>query len=483
VRDAPSAQVRCALSLAPKSEAEADRFVVLGADKSSRSVDVVGVADFVDDGPQRFDVSLGPCESADRRFKFGFSMIVASGWNEDYPYPQVTSITPAVSAMIGEAVTLTGKHLHHETQVCVNGLDVSEKPTFRVSLAAPSENGLLVQREIELKSDHAILWFETVTGSKYRYAAKSSCAPMNIAQPSRRRQGADTLASTAEVEPRAAGNASATNGTVSRNRNQTGVVLKSGTLTIGNVQFNYTELAPVPTGFFPSQLSVAQLNVSEDITLYLDYVQRYNFSFLPEDGIITFITPVSFNLEEHYAPILLRDQEGAQTTELLRLFYTEKCPQTGWYGSGFECSPCPENAKCPGGKRVWPNPGYWNRGEWDGVIVECVPPADRCVGVDPTASPPLPLITDTCDDNTDQATCYVRHSQEQIFLSGGILANNGCGFHFAGLHCDKCTPGYFAQKGGRFCSKCDPQLKNYMCGLVSSCSPRPICGAARDMLR
>jgi hypothetical protein len=258
--------------------------------------------------------------------------------------------------------------------------------------------------------------------------------------------------------------------------------LKSGSLTIDDVQFNYTELAPVPTGFFPSQRSVARLNVSKDITLHLDYVQKYNFS-VHEDGAISFITPASFETNEHYTPITVRDTLGAQTTERSRLYYSEKCPQEGWYGSGFECSLCPENAICPGGKRVWPNPGYWNRGEWDGVIVECVPPADRCVGVDPTASPPLPLITDTCDDETDQATCYVRQTQEQIFLSGGILANNGCGLNFAGLQCDKCAPGYFAQKGGRFCSKCDPQLKNYMCDLVSSCSPRPISGAARDMLR
>jgi hypothetical protein len=77
----------------------------------------------------------------------------------------------------------------------------------------------------------------------------------------------------------------------------------------------------------------------------------------------------SYLIGGHYVPITVRDREGtlfptrrsgvcaigamgvcrceawptagAQTTELTRLYYTDKCPQDGWYGSGLDCSPCP----------------------------------------------------------------------------------------------------------------------------------------------
>jgi hypothetical protein len=96
------AQVKCALSLAPTAEAQADPFVLLGNGQRTRSgcgpgsplpfaartrspprpylaracgryctvvaglcstVEVVGVKDLVDDGAQRFGVSVGPCTS------------------------------------------------------------------------------------------------------------------------------------------------------------------------------------------------------------------------------------------------------------------------------------------------------------------------------------------------------------------------------------------------------------------------------------
>ncbi len=38
------------------------------------------------------------CGAEDRRFHFDFSVVVASGWNDDYPYPQVKVIEPPVRA-------------------------------------------------------------------------------------------------------------------------------------------------------------------------------------------------------------------------------------------------------------------------------------------------------------------------------------------------------------------------------------------------
>ncbi|GAB5367195.1 hypothetical protein AAMO2058_001208800 [Amorphochlora amoebiformis] len=57
------------------------------------------------------------------------------------------------------------------------------------------------------------------------------------------------------------------------------------------------------------------------------------------------------------------------------------------YGSGDSCSPCPSNAYCPGGERVWPREGYWTASETAGTVIECPPdPLLRCIGWDVSES-------------------------------------------------------------------------------------------------
>lgn len=63
------------------------------------------------------------------------------------------------------------------------------------------------------------------------------------------------------------------------------------------------------------------------------------------------------------------------------LYYTDDCPIKGSYGRGTDCHPCPTGATCPGGYRVWPNPGWWNSGEHSPNVQRCSPPAEeRCLG-------------------------------------------------------------------------------------------------------
>ena len=108
------------------------------------------------------------------------------------------------------------------------------------------------------------------------------------------------------------------------------------------------------------------------------------------------------------------------------LLYVKQCPgsvigdacisptaQSCFFGSGEDCMPCPVGAVCPGklpfvhcsifllpspfvvadtrllllcvlasgGKRAWPLPGYWSRGENSTTVLECAPPrARRCQG-------------------------------------------------------------------------------------------------------
>jgi hypothetical protein len=58
------------------------------------------------------------------------------------------------------------------------------------------------------------------------------------------------------------------------------------------------------------------------------------------------------------------------------------CP----FGEGESCSPCPPGALCPGGFRMWPQPGFFATSEAAGVVQACAPPSeDRCVGWDVSA--------------------------------------------------------------------------------------------------
>jgi surface protein len=52
------------------------------------------------------------------------------------------------------------------------------------------------------------------------------------------------------------------------------------------------------------------------------------------------------------------------------------------YGEGGSCQCCPENARCPGGARMWPARGYWAKNESSTLAEICDPPRlKRCLGM------------------------------------------------------------------------------------------------------
>eukprot|EP00949_MAST-11_sp_MAST-11-sp1_P002443 g2443.t1 len=88
------------------------------------------------------------------------------------------------------------------------------------------------------------------------------------------------------------------------------------------------------------------------------------------------------------------------------------------FGTGEACRACPANAKCPGGKRAWTKPGYWNVDPTSPVVMECKPPKEiRCLGYNST---------------TELAEC-------------------GKGYH--GYACASCSKGYFMTDTGA-CNQC-----------------------------
>ncbi len=73
-----------------------------------------------------------------------------------------------------------------------------------------------------------------------------------------------------------------------------------------------------------SQVQFAQLNVTENETLYVDFVQRFNYSNLA-NGSISFIAPESQERND-YAQILVSDKNLAETGAHGKLYYSEKVP-------------------------------------------------------------------------------------------------------------------------------------------------------------
>jgi hypothetical protein len=173
---APTAEVRCALQSSRASEATTDAELVLPPGRMNQTVAVSGVPDILDDGPQQFAISVGPCKSIDARFNFdGVRERVVSGWNEDHGFPLVEEIEPTQSAMLGESITIHGRNLNPQTSVCVNGIYVSGRPDHRVSLTIMSPSGDTTAFEVTLRNPAAVQWFQNVSGTEYRPYAPRAC--------------------------------------------------------------------------------------------------------------------------------------------------------------------------------------------------------------------------------------------------------------------------------------------------------------------
>ena len=133
-----------------------------------------------------------------------------------------------------------------------------------------------------------------------------------------------------------------------------------------------------------------------------------------EIGIIFELPPVD---NKGYVDLAVENFGGTSFEVDFLLFVTDECPDAGTYGVAPNCLPCPEGAECPGGNRVWAEPGYWNEGESSGFVLACDPP-ERCAGRG--ENPILP------------ATCVSPNS---------------------GYQCNQCIEGYQRSPGG-LCVEC-----------------------------
>ncbi len=79
---APNSEVRCSVKCSPASACgtkDGEGKVVLGPGKRVGTTTVYGVVDYQDDGTEKIFVSIGPCNSTDRRFAINFDS-TSSSW-------------------------------------------------------------------------------------------------------------------------------------------------------------------------------------------------------------------------------------------------------------------------------------------------------------------------------------------------------------------------------------------------------------------
>jgi hypothetical protein len=96
-----------------------------------------------------------------------------------------------------------------------------------------------------------------------------------------------------------------------------------------------------------------------------------NLSVVSTAGARLYTPPLNLSL---YQNVSLVSPDGGWGFAQDAMFYTDDCPfegectgdhdrecadaVAGWYGLGLNCRPCFEGGICPGGNRVWPQPGW-----------------------------------------------------------------------------------------------------------------------------
>jgi hypothetical protein len=145
-------------------------------------------------------------------------------------------------------------------------------------------------------------------------------------------------------------------------------------------------------------------------------------------SMVDTVTGGAFHAQMFYTELCHDSQAWPDPTtepELCLSFDPEVASQCA-FGFGASCQDCPRHARCPGGNRAWPMPGFWNEDESSLEVIRCaVPSLERC-----------PLGFDT-----KNLTCT-------------------CGEGYAGYACRECAPGYFQARDLR-CAKCPETVSTY----------------------
>ena len=96
---------------------------------------------------------------------------------------------------------------------------------------------------------------------------------------------------------------------------------------------------------FPSRMLLGSVDIGGNMTIYRELIQPYNYSQV-STSLITFLAPFKTDAKSEYVDVRVLNPDGADVKTRLKLYYSEKCPKIGDYGSGLNCRPCPTGGIC-----------------------------------------------------------------------------------------------------------------------------------------
>ncbi len=383
----PKEDVSCRVTVHPAAAAWAntgklDFTPQAGLDQIEASLTLTGQPDWKPDGDVAYTVRLGPCTSADPRFHgIGFPQQPAVTSirlvNYDVSFPLVTAVVPSAVHTSGHSVTVRGTNFGPDALVffCGSVLGHSSVPGKWVWVHNNATGSDLPIRRAQL----ALLRHVVVGGDN------------------------------------------------------------SDSITIDELGMNSTLCdAMGQEGFELSNCTGGVLDFEPDADPELSALLRVRYV---NDSVFTFVTPclskvvllprmpaacrglpvsdvcaVLQPIEGGFAqvvmampdrrrrsPITIDAERGLIPLELMRgsiVSLISRCDKEGFALIGDKCQPCPSGGSCPGtrlqavgrqcqslaqacwtagGGRVWPNKGFWNRGEMSGFVSRCHPSL-RCLG-------------------------------------------------------------------------------------------------------
>eukprot|EP00700_Malawimonas_jakobiformis_P002070 EC723152.1.p1 GENE.EC723152.1~~EC723152.1.p1 ORF type:complete len:168 (+),score=21.99 EC723152.1:54-557(+) len=106
-------------------------------------------------------------------------------------------------------------------------------------------------------------------------------------------------------------------------------------------------------------------NFEEGLLVFIGGVLVENVTWV---DVYTFTFNATSQTVPGYYNLTILNPDGQFTFSDYMVYYTNDCPVPGKLGclGDDSCQDCPLGARCRGGCRVWPLPGYWTAGEGTG---------------------------------------------------------------------------------------------------------------------
>eukprot|EP00163_Fabomonas_tropica_P015250 TRINITY_DN2784_c0_g1_i1.p1 TRINITY_DN2784_c0_g1~~TRINITY_DN2784_c0_g1_i1.p1 ORF type:complete len:5518 (+),score=923.76 TRINITY_DN2784_c0_g1_i1:209-16762(+) len=209
-------------------------------------------------------------------------------------------------------------------------------------------------------------------------------------------------------------------------------------LTLGSEFVAFAEPPPPLVTKNRRRSQVSQLQMLQAVVPNVTGPQD-NASIVEGNVLIVIETPTVAG--SGYRELTLLNEGGSSRKIADLLFFSNDCPEEGYWGTGKDCRLCPIGGICPGGKRLRPKYGYWNYNESNPWVYKCIP-AKRCAG---------------CDNTSLASECYVPDPH----AGGKVYAP--CGHTYMDEYCAHCIEGYEEMHG--VCVEC-PSYQKFILLLV-----------------